>query len=230
VAGLVALILGAAPDLTPAGVKERITSRASRAADPDYKHGWGVIRLGSLPSAITAIRGHWAEAALDWAFAAEITDGCPTIGAETCPELAVTRDEMARFLWRFRGTPQATAAAVFDDVAVDAPYRPAVDWLAEAGITLGCTATNYCPAGTVTRAEMAAFLWRLESSPEGSTPAGFNDIPADFFAGPAVDWLLASGTTTGCTTTWYCPQGLVTRAEMFTFLERLSRSSSELVP
>jgi len=221
VAGLVALILGAAPDLTPAGVKARITSRASRAGDPDYKHGWGVIRLGSLPSTITAIRGHWAEEALDWAFTAGITDSCPTLDALTCPELAVTRDEMARFLWRFRSTPLAAVASSFDDVSVDASYVPAVDWLAETGITLGCTATTYCPAGTVTRAEMAAFLWRLEGAPEGSPAAGFSDVPVGFFAGHAVDWLLASGTTTGCTATSYCPQGLVTRAEIFTFLQRL---------
>ena len=220
VAGMVALILGAAPDLTPAGVKERITDRASRADDPDYKHGWGVVRLGSLPSAITAIRGHWAETAIDWAFTAGITDRCPTLGDLTCPELAVTRDEMARFLWRFRSLPLATVSAVFDDVPADAAYGPAVDWLAETGITKGCTAITYCPDGTVTRAEMAAFLWRLEGSPEGSTPANFSDVSADSFAGPAIDWLLASGTTTGCTQWSYCPQGLVTRAEMFTFLNR----------
>jgi subtilisin family serine protease len=221
VAGLVALIRGAAPNLTPAQVKARLTSRASRADNPDYKHGWGVVRLGSLPSAITAIRGHWAEEAVDWAFTAGLTDGCPTVDRLTCPELAVTRDEMARFLWRFKSLPAATVSAVFDDVPVDASYGPAVDWLAENGITLGCTPTSYCPAGTVTRAEMAAFLWRLEGSPEGSTPAGFTDVPDESFAGEAVDWLLASETTTGCTTTSYCPEGLVTRAEMFTFLKRL---------
>jgi hypothetical protein len=226
VAGLVALILGAAPELTPAGIKERITSRASRADNPDYKHGWGVIRLGSLPSAMTSIRGHWAEEAVDWAFTAGITDACPTIGALTCPELAVTRDEMAWFLWQFRTTPLAAVAAAFDDVALDASYRSAVDWLAETGITLGCTATSYCPAGTVTRAEMAAFLWRLEGSPEGSDTGGFTDIPDGSFASPAIDWLLASGTTTGCTETWYCPEDLVTRAEMFTFLGRLVVSAS----
>ena len=93
--------------------------------------------------------------------------------------------------------------------------------MAENRITLGCAPNRYCPDGTVTRAEMAAFLWRLEGSPEGSVPAGFADVPTDFFAGPAVDWLLASGTTTGCTATAYCPQSLVTRAEMFTFLLRL---------
>ncbi len=224
VAGLVALILGAAPDLTPAEVKERITSRASRADNPDYKHGWGVIRLGNLPSTITSIRGHWAEEAVDWAFTAGITDRCPAAGDLTCPELVVTRDEMAWFLWRFRGTQLATVAAMFDDVAVDESYGPAVDWLAETGITLGCTVTSYCPDGTVTRAEMAAFLWRLEGSPVGSPAAGFSDVPDGHFAGPAVGWLLASGTTTGCTATAYCPQSLVTRAEMFTFLLRLEGS------
>ncbi len=222
VAGLVALILGAAPDLTPAGIKARITSRASRADDPDYRYGWGVIRLGSLPSAITTIRGHWAEIAVDRAFSDGITDGCPTVGALTCPDLPVTRDEMARFLWRFRDTPVAGTAASFDDVATNASYGPAVDWLAEVGITEGCTVTSYCPAGTVTRAEMAAFLWRLEGSPKGSVAANFRDVAADFFAGPAIDWLLESGTTTGCTSLSYCPQGLVTRAEMFTFLWRLT--------
>ena len=222
VAGLVALILGAAPDLTPAQIKNRITSRASRADNPDYKHGWGVIRLGSLPSSIVAIRGHWAEEAIDWAFMTQITDGCPIVGMQTCPELEVTRDEMARFLWRFRDSPVASAASSFDDMAANAPYGTAVDWLSEAGITLGCTTTNYCPNGTVTRAEMAVFLWRLEGSPEGSPAAGFSDLPIDSFASTAVDWLLASGTTTGCTANSYCPEGTVTRAEMFSFLVRLT--------
>ena len=116
------------------------------------------------------------------------------------------------------------APAGFSDVPTDHFAGPAVDWLAETGITKGCTATSYCPAGTVTRAEMAAFLWRLEGSPEGLAPAGFSDVPTDHFAGPAIDWLLASGTTTGCTQWSYCPQELVTRAEMFTFLERLVKT------
>ena len=225
VAGLVALIRGAAPNLTPAQVKARLTSRASRADNPDYKHGWGVVRLGSLPSSIAAIRGHWAEDAVDWAFTASITGGCPTLGEAICPELPVTRDEMAQFLWRFRNTPLATVVASFDDVSADASYGPAVDWLAETGVTLGCTTTSYCPTDTVTRAEMAAFLWRLEGEPIGSPAAGFADVPGGFFAEGAIDWLLASGTTVGCSTTAYCPNSLVTRAEMFTFLKRLKEAA-----
>ena len=122
--------------------------------------------------------------------------------------------------------PAASIVAPFDDVTTEASYGLAVDWLAEAEITLGCTPTTYCPEGTVTRAEMAAFLWRLEGSPVGSTTAGFTDVPVGFFAEPAIDWLLASGTTVGCTSTTYCPEELVTRAEMFTFLQRLETAAT----
>ena len=221
VAGLVAVMLEAAPSMTPGQVKQRLTERATQADNPDYKRGWGVVRLGNLPSSIPSIRGHWAETAIDWAFTAGITDRCPTLDDLTCPELPVTRDEMALFLWRFKSLPVATLSAAFDDVPVDASYGPAVDWLAENRITLGCAPNRYCPDGTVTRAEMAAFLWRLEGSPEGSTRAGFTDVSDESFAAKAVDWLLASETTSGCTTTTYCPEGLVTRAEMFTFLKRM---------
>ena len=227
VAGVAALMIGAMPELTPAQVKQRLKDRASQADAPDHRQGWGIVALGSLPSSIVAIRGHWAEASIDWAFTTAITPGCPTDGAtagSTCPELDVTRDEMAQFMWRSKGQPAPTTTAAFEDVAVDATYTTAVDWLAEQQITLGCTTTTYCPDGTVTRAEMAAFLWRLEGSPEGSTPAGFGDVPEGVFYGAAADWLLASGTTTGCTTTSYCPDGLVTRAEMFTFLKRLGEA------
>ena len=43
--------------------------------------------------------------AIDRAFTGGITDGCPTLKELTCPDLAVTRDEIARFLWRFRNLP-----------------------------------------------------------------------------------------------------------------------------
>ncbi|MBL6925538.1 MAG: S8 family serine peptidase, partial [Acidimicrobiia bacterium] len=224
VAGISALMIGAMPDLTPAQVKQRLKDRASQADSPDHRQGWGIVALGSLPSSIVAIRGHWAEASIDWAFTTAITPGCPTDGAaegSTCPELDVTRDEMAQFMWRSKGQPTPATTATFEDVAADATFATAVDWLAEQEITLGCTTTAFCPDGTVTRAEMAAFLWRLEGRPEGSAPAGFSDVPTDSFYGDAANWLLASGTTTGCTTTTYCPDGLVTRAEMFTFLKRL---------
>jgi hypothetical protein len=51
-------------------------------------------------------------------------------------------------------------------------------------------------------------------------------VPEASFAAAAIDWLLVSGTTTGCSGSAYCPQDLVTRSEMFTFLQRLGSATS----
>ena len=224
VAGAAALMIGAMPGLNPASVKERLRNRGSQADSPDHRQGWGIMSLGVVPSSIVAIRGHWAETSIDWAFDSGITAGCPSgevATGYTCPELAVTRDEMAKFMWRSKDQPTPSTTASFEDVGANASYRTAVDWLAEEAITLGCTTTSFCPDGTVTRAEMAAFLWRLEGSPEVPNSANFGDVPDSSFYSDATSWLLDTGITTGCTPSAYCPQGTVTRAEMFTFLHRL---------
>lgn len=50
---------------------------------------------------------------------------------------------------------------VFTDVQAADSFCPSVQWLKNRGITTGCTATQYCPANPVTRAQMALFLNRL---------------------------------------------------------------------
>lgn len=51
--------------------------------------------------------------------------------------------------------------AGFSDIASDESFCQATIWLKNRGITTGCTATQYCPGQTVTRAQMALFLNRL---------------------------------------------------------------------
>ena len=98
------------------------------------------------------------------------------------------------------------------------PHEPDINGIAAAGITLGCGGTNYCPYGSVTRAEMATFLVRsLELMPSPSGP--FSDIAGNIHA-ENINALAAAGITTGCTETAFCPQGLVSREEMATFLAR----------
>jgi len=52
-------------------------------------------------------------------------------------------------------------APPFSDVSAAATYCTNTEWLANRGITLGCTATTYCPNDPVTRASMALFMNRL---------------------------------------------------------------------
>jgi len=59
--------------------------------------------------------------------------------------------------------PPAHAApcAGFADVDSASPFCPAVEWIKNRGVTLGCTASEYCPDTAVSRLAMAAFMKRL---------------------------------------------------------------------
>ena len=87
---------------------------------------------------------------------AGITTGC----SETafCPADPVTRGQMASFLARALVLPPAVADHFRDDDGT--AHEDAINRIAEAGITAGCTATRFCPNGTVNRQQMAAFLYR----------------------------------------------------------------------
>jgi hypothetical protein len=62
---------------------------------------------------------------------------------------------------------------------------------------------------------------------DGYTP--FRDAPFGVHE-PGIDWLAGSGVTAGCTTSTYCPGDPVTRAQMATFLHRLSGNADGTAP
>jgi len=64
-----------------------------------------------------------------------------------------------RVYYRLRVSP-APAVATFSDVPTSHLYFRAIEALAASGITGGCGVGIFCPNGTVTRGEMAAFLAR----------------------------------------------------------------------
>ena len=90
---------------------------------------------------------------------ADITTGC---GSSThyCPARDVTRAEMASFLARSLELPQSTSRTRFSDVQDGSTHAAAIEAIARAGITTGCSSDQYCPDRAVTRAEMATFLVR----------------------------------------------------------------------
>ncbi|MBI5293966.1 MAG: S-layer homology domain-containing protein [Chloroflexi bacterium] len=88
-----------------------------------------------------------------------ITGGCGN--GNYCPNSPVTREQMAVFLMVAKygsGYTPPAATGVFNDVPADYPFAPWIEALAAEGITGGCGGGNFCPKGTVTRAQMAVFL------------------------------------------------------------------------
>ncbi len=93
---------------------------------------------------------------------AGITRGCnPPANTEFCPNSSVTRGQMAAFLVRALGLTDDGGGNLFTDDN-GSIFESDIDRLATAGVTKGCNAegTHFCPSGSVTREQMAAFLHR----------------------------------------------------------------------
>jgi len=101
--------------------------------------------------------GLTGEASVNRLAAAGITGGCAP--SRYCPKQAVTRAQMASFIVRALDLPPPAAPDHFrDDDA--STHEADIDSLYEAGITGGCGADRFCPTASVTRGQMAAFLFR----------------------------------------------------------------------
>ena len=116
----------------------------------------------------------------------------------------------------------ATAPAMpFTDVDPTSYYAEPVTWLVATGATAGTGPTTFSPDDTVTRGQLATFLWRLDGSPTiDASTSSFDDVdPAAFYAGP-ITWLAAVGITGGTSPTTFSPHDTVTRGQLATFLWR----------
>lgn len=134
----------------------------------------------------------------------------------------------------YSGTPPPQR---FGDVPIASWTWPAIEAIANAGITLGCSTSPpaFCPGEPVRRDAMAAFLARAVHGPGyGYAPTGmrFVDVPMGHpLVGPIEQaWL--DGITQGCALAplRYCPEQLVTRAQMAVFLLRAKFGAAYLPP
>ncbi len=154
-----------------------------------------------------------------------VTKGCnPPANNHFCPSSPVTRGQMAAFLTRALGLTDDGGGNSFvdDDGSV---FEGDIAKLAAAGITKGCNPPvndHFCPSSSVTRGQMAAFLVRALGLADDGGGNSFVDDDGSVFEGDIAK-LAAAGITKGCnppTNDRYCPDSLVTRAQMATFLVR----------
>ena len=131
----------------------------------------------------------------------------------------------------------ATLAATlldFGDVPVTHPFYEFVMQVEDDGVSAGCGGGNFCPDGSVTRAQMAVFLLKgslgEHYAPPPATGAIFADVPADRFAAAWIEDLGARGITGGCGGGNYCPDAPVTRRQMAAFLLKAKHGSSYMPP
>jgi hypothetical protein len=185
-----------------------------------------------------------------------ITSGCTT--STYCPDLPVSRGQMAIFVAKgiagsgeyvpttgiLNGQPydcSAGGVSRFSDVTPTDSFCRHVHYIGAQNVTLGCSATKYCPADTITRDAMASFIAKAVVAPGGgnavpvaygpdpvtglsySCAAGspnlhFTDVPASNAFCKHIHYLWAKGIVSGCAVTQYCPGAAVARDAMAKFI------------
>lgn len=164
--------------------------------------------------------GNWALDHIQSIWAYGITGGCTASPLNYCPGFNITRAEMAVFIERAvhgssfnPGTPPLTFTDTANNFA-----RYYIEALKNDNITAGCGSTLYCADRYISRAEMSVFLLRGRSGsayiPPAATGTVWADVPITYWAARWVEELGNAHISTGCGNDNFCPDGLITRAEM----------------
>jgi hypothetical protein len=153
---------------------------------------------------------------------AGITLGCAP--ERFCPSALISRAQVASLMARTLDV-EPVGHAAFGDVGPASPHAGSINSLAAQGILRGCEAGKFCPARSVTRAQMASILARaFDLRPTGTHP-GFVDVAGGVHAS-AIAALADAGITVGCGAGRYCGADPVTRAQ---FASLLVRAADDLV-
>jgi len=127
----------------------------------------------------------------------------------------------------------------------DVWYYEWVEALADEGVAIGCRMERYrvpgqeivleffCPKNPVTRAEAAVFL-ELALHGHGYWPPApvgrFDDVPLDHWAAGWIELLVADGISAGCGERIFCPDELVSRAQLAVMVGKAIFSSHTSPP
>ena len=167
------------------------------ASDNGYIYGYGDSRFGvndnvtraqlatifhraaGTPAASGTSRFSDAEAgayyinALSWAETAGLIAGYPD--GQFGVGVPVTRQQVATILWRWAGSPAASAENYSDENAISAYAQTAVDWSRSNGIIAARSDGRFAPTDNATRGEIVSALYNYmgkTSTPPASTGNG----------------------------------------------------------
>ena len=162
------------------------------------------------------------EANIDEIARKKITLGCnPPVSDRFCPQMTITRGQLAAFLRRALELPSSDTQTFSDDNGTT--FEGDIESLVGAGIFVSCDSAGdrFCPGQQVTREVTAQFL---------VAAFGYSPSNVDWFVDDDgsphesdINSLAAVGVTLGCNPPAndnFCPKMMVTRAQMASFMIR----------
>ena len=149
----------------------------------------------------------------------------------------LTRRQAAKLLAkRFNLSAENSQTAIFSDVPLGDPDRPAIEALYQKGITTGCN-TNpraFCPDDIIPRWQFAVLLGRALNfdTSLGQTSPIFADVAASDSSYPYIQLLYQSGLTIGCQTNpnKFCPSDPLLKSQAAIFLARSLVNTEKIAP
>ena len=116
--------------------------------------------------------------------------------------------------------PEQPTGLPFTDVAKDAWYFPAVEYVFNNGLMNGTTATTFAPNVNLNRAMMAAVLYNMEGKPVCDKSGLFSDVADGKWYTDAVNWAASNNIVSGMPDGTYAPNQALTREQMASILYR----------
>lgn len=114
----------------------------------------------------------------------------------------------------------------FSDVFEDTPHYQEIGWLSASGVSTGFEDGTFRPIESVTRQDMAAFLYRMAGSPDYTPTASelrrFSDVDESTPHYNEILWMASAGISTGFEDGTFRPLNNVTRQDAAAFLRRLA--------
>jgi len=179
-------------------------------------------------------RESWYADAVDYASGHALMNGVG--GGRFSPDATMTRAMVVTVLWRLQGSPTAERTHSFGDVEDSAWYAQAVNWAFAHGIANGVNNSRFNPDGSITREQLAAFLYRYASycdpdlADHGALPNFPDKGTVSSYAEEALIWACGEGFINGIkdgAMTYLRPKSSATRAQVAAILMRYMEKESQ---
>ncbi|MBQ9921502.1 MAG: S-layer homology domain-containing protein, partial [Clostridia bacterium] len=196
----------------------------------------GTYTLGTNHKDYSDISGHWGESYINFVSDRTLFGG--TSPTEFSPEETMTRGMFITVLGRMHGLDQTKydGNTGYTDVPATEYYAPYIQWAKETGIMAGTSDTTFAPEEPITRATMAVaiknytdkggFTFEILAETEG-----FNDLAGlDDATVSAINAVKNVGIINGKGEGRFDPNGISTRAEVATVMERTIKACLGVLP
>lgn len=168
----------------------------------------------------------WYNRGVQYAYTHGLMNG--TGEARFSPATATTRAMAVTLLYRLEGSP-ITGSHSFTDVPAGAYYEAAIAWAFDTGIVKGISEVCFAPEQPITREQLVTIFARYGTY--RGTKAETTDYASSFedydlissYAITPMNWALETGLIQGTGKDLLSPQGTATRAQIATFIMRLSK-------